>query len=66
MTHEVPDIVTPCCGATLNIHTTYTGGYIGFDVSSEILCDGPGCYNSWSPEGESDEYNRMPGRKEGA
>ena len=29
-----------------------------------ILCDGPGCYNSWNPEGESDEYNRMPERKE--
>ena len=64
MAHEVPDIVTPCCGVKLAIITTYTGGYLGSDVPSEILCDGPGCYNSWTPEGESDEYNRMPKRKE--
>ncbi len=58
MTHEVPDIVTPCCGATLNIHTTYTGGYLGSDVPSEILCDGPGCYNSWTPEGWTPVWER--------
>ena len=64
MSHEVPDIVTPCCGFPLNIHTTYTGGYLGSDVPNEIVCNGYRCGNSWLPDGKSDEYNRMPKRKE--
>ena len=63
MTHEVPDIVTPCCGAPVYVLTTWSGGYAGGDSPSEICCEGAGCMNSWTPEGKSDEYNRMtPGK----
>ena len=64
MAYEVPDIVTPCCGAKLTILTSWAGSYTGEYRPSEIMCDGEGCYNSWLPDGESDEYNRMPKRKE--
>ena len=64
MTDEVPDIVTPCCGAKLVIITPWVGSYSGGEGASEIVCSGYRCGNSWTPEGESDEYNRMPERKE--
>lgn len=58
---EVPDIVTPCCGAPLLITTTSEGSaYLQYEVPSEILCMGDKCYNSWLPSGKSDDYNRMP------
>ena len=64
MTHEVPDIVTPCCGAKLVIITPWVGSYSGGEGASEIVCNGYRCGNSWTPEGESDKYNRMPERKD--
>ena len=47
----VPNIVTPCHGAPLVIHTSYTGGYMGTDEPSEIECSYDGCHNAWTPEG---------------
>lgn len=60
MTFTVPNIVTPCCGKPLLVLTTYTGGYTGQDVPSEIMCTAEGCYNTWEPDGTSDKYNKMP------
>lgn len=59
-TIAVPNIVTPCHGAPFYILTTYIGGYLGSDVPSEICCSADGCYNTWQPDGTSDEYNKMP------
>ena len=64
MTYEVPDIVTPCCGAQLIVVTAWEGGYMGENVPYGIACNGYLCGNSWLPDGKSDEYNRMPKRKE--
>ena len=52
------DIVTPCHGAPLLIITAYTGGYMGMDVPSEIMCSHDGCLNSWTPLGIADEWNK--------
>lgn len=57
---DVPSIVTPCHGVPLCILTTYSGGYTGSDVPSEIYCSADGCYNTWQPDGTSDKYNKMP------
>ena len=37
---------------------------MGENVPYEIACNGYRCGNSWLPDGKSDEYNRMPKRKE--
>lgn len=43
------DIRTPCCGAEVFISMAY-------EMPDEIECDGPTCFNSWTPTGEVIRY----------
>lgn len=62
----VPSIVTPCHGVPLLVLTTMEGsGHLTRDVPDEIVCSADGCYNSWSADGTSDPYNKMPDRSGG-
>ena len=52
-------IVTPCHDAPLIVRTHSEGrAYMQSDVPSEIRCSADGCFNSWSPSGVAEPYNK--------
>ena len=64
MTMEVSHLYSPCHNAPLKVLTAYEGGWMGRDVPYEIICTHFECFNYWSAEGESNEYNQMPKEQE--
>lgn len=51
------DLRTPCCGAKLSISMATRGrAYMEYEAPDEIECDGPLCFNSWTPAGEVIRY----------
>jgi hypothetical protein len=56
------DITTPCHGRPLRVLTETSGhGYLSTEIPSEIICEEPGCYNSWDAHGIADSYNKPGG-----
>lgn len=56
------DITTPCHGAPLRVLTVTSGrGITSVEIPDEIICEHPGCTNTWDAHGVAG-----PGNKDGA